>query len=205
MAGWLRASRDPAANVTGFTISGPELEGKRVQLMKDVVPGLSRLAVIWNPANPGNMDFYQQVRAAAVALGLSVEPVMEVRHPDDFNTAFTTIATSKAQAFVVIADRFLLAHRAQIAQFAATNRLPATYPYRSYVEAGGLMSYATSDIDQFHRTAVYVHRILNGAKPGELPVEEPTKFELVVNLKTAKALGLEVPAAILGRADEVIE
>ena len=204
-AGLVSSFARPGGNVTGFTVSGPELEGKRVQLLKDVFPLLSRFAVIWNPANPGAVEFYQQVRAAAATLALEVEPVVEVRHADDFNGAFSTIVAVKPQALVVIADRFLLAHRLQITEFAATNRLPAIYPFRTYADAGGLMSYAANDIDQFHRTAVYVHKILNGANPAELPVQEPTSFELIVNLKTAKTLGLEVPATILGRADEVIE
>jgi putative ABC transport system substrate-binding protein len=131
--------------------------------------------------------------------------VAEVRHPDDFKNAFPAIASAKPDALMVIADRFLLAHRMEIVGFAATNRLPAMYPYRGYVEAGGLLSYAPSDIDQFHRTAIYVDKILKGAKPADLPVEEPTRFELVINLKTAQALGLELPATMLGRADEVIE
>jgi putative tryptophan/tyrosine transport system substrate-binding protein len=131
--------------------------------------------------------------------------VVEVRHADDFKNAFSTVAGAKPDALLVIVDRFLFAHRMEILNFAATNRLPATYPYRGYVEAGGLMSYAPSDIDQFRRAAVYVDKILKGAKPAELPVEEPTRFELVINLKTAKALDLQVPGTILGSADEVIE
>jgi putative ABC transport system substrate-binding protein len=204
-AGLVASFTRPGGNVTGFTISGPELEGKRVQLLKDAVPQLSRVAVLWNSANPALFEFYQQTRAAAAALSLTLQPVVEVGHPDDFKNAFSTIASAKPDALMVIVDRFLLAHRMEIVNFAATDRLPATYPYRGYVEAGGLMSYAPSDIDQFRRTAIYVDKILKGAKPADLPVEEPTRFELVINLKTAKALGLEVPATILGRADEVIE
>ncbi|MET0631594.1 MAG: ABC transporter substrate-binding protein [Xanthobacteraceae bacterium] len=195
----------PGGNVTGFTISGPELEGKRVQLLKEAVGRLSRAAVAWNPSNPGLMDFYHQIRAAAAALNLTLQPVVEVRSTNDFADAFATIAGARPQALFVVADRFLLAHRTQIVDFAATNRLPTIYPYRSYVEAGGLMSYAPNDIDQFRRTASYVDKILKGAKPADLPVEEPTKFELVVNLKAAKALGLDLSAETLTRADEVIE
>ena len=164
----------PGGNVTGFTISGPELEGKRVQLLKEAVGRLSRAAVAWNPSNPGLMDFYHQIRAAAAALNLTLQPVVEVRSTNDFADAFATIAGARPQALFVVADRFLLAHRTQIVDFAATNRLPTMYPYRSYVEAGGLMSYAPNDVDQFRRTASYVDKILKGAKPADLPVEEPT-------------------------------
>jgi putative tryptophan/tyrosine transport system substrate-binding protein len=195
----------PGGNVTGFTISGPELEGKRVQLLKEALAGLSRVAMVWNPSNPGLMDFYQQTRAAAAALNLTLHPVVEVRTAKDFLGAFSTIASARPQAMFVVADRFLLAHRTEIVDFAATNRLPTMYPYRSYVEAGGLMSYAANDLEQFRRTAVYVDKILKGAKPGDLPVEEPTKFELVINLKTAKALGFDVPLHFQQLADEVIE
>jgi putative ABC transport system substrate-binding protein len=204
-AGLVASYSRPGGNVTGFTVLGPELEGKRVQLLQEVRPGLSRVAVIWNSANPAVMDFYQQSRAAAAAVGLTLQPVAEVRHADDLKDAFSTIASAQPQAMMVLADRFLLAHRVEIVNFAATNRLPAMYPYRGYADAGGLMSYATNDIDQYRRAAGYVDRILKGAKPADLPVEEPTKFVLVVNLKTAKALGLDLPPTLLALADEVIE
>jgi putative tryptophan/tyrosine transport system substrate-binding protein len=195
----------PGGNVTGFTISGPELEGKRLQILKDAIPALSRVAVLWNSANPGNSDFYQLVRAAAAALVLTLRPVVEIRRIDDFNDAFSTIAVAKPDAMIVLADRFLLAHRTEIVNFASTNRLPTIYAYREYVDAGGLMSYAPNDLEQFRRTAVYVDNILKGAKPAELPVQEPTKFELVINLKTARSLNLEIPRDLLLIADEVIE
>ena len=195
----------PGGNVTGFTISGPELEGKRIQFLKDAVPTLSRLGVLWNSSNRGNRDFYQLTKAAAAALGLAVEPVADVRGVDDLNGAFSTIGAAKPGAMIVLADRFLLAHRAEIVNFASTNKLPSVYAYRAYVDAGGLMSYAPNDLDQFRRTAIYVDHILKGAKPAELPVQEPTKFELVINLRTAKALGLNVPTSLLNTADEVIE
>jgi putative ABC transport system substrate-binding protein len=204
-AGLVASFSRPGGNVTGFTISGPELEGKRVQLLKEAVAGLSRAAMVWNSSNPGLIDFYHQTRAAAAALNLTLQPVVEVRSTNDFAGAFATIAGARPQAMFVVADRFLLAHRAQIVDFAATSRLPTMYPYRSYVEAGGLMSYAPNDLDQFRRTAIYVDKILKGAKPADLPVEEPTKFELVVNLKAAKALGLDLSAETLTRADEVLE
>ena len=195
----------PGGNVTGFTISGPEIEGRRVQLLKDTLPTLSRLAVLWNSANPGNIDFLQPTRTAAAALALTPEPVMDVHSVSDFNQAFSTIAASKPDAMIVLADRFLLAHREKIVNFASSSRLPAIYAYRTYVEAGGLMSYAPSDVDLFRRTAVYVDDILKGARPADLPVQEPTKFEFVINLKTAKTLGLNIPGTVLARADEFIE
>ena len=195
----------PGGNVTGFTISGAELEGRRVQLLKDTLPTLSRLAVVWNSTNPGNFDFLQLTRTAAAALALTPEPVTDVHRVSDFNQAFSTIAASKPDAMIVLADRFLLAHREEIVNFASRSRLPAIYAYRAYVEAGGLMSYSPSDVDQFRRTAVYVDDILKGAKPADLPVQEPIKFELVINLKTAKALGLTIAPTLFARADEVIE
>jgi putative ABC transport system substrate-binding protein len=196
----------PGGNVTGFTILGPDLEGKRLELLGETVSGLSRVAVLWNPTNPGlTAGYYQQMRAAATVLGVTVQVVAEVHRPDDLKNAFSAIASARPEAMFVLADRLLLAHRMQIVQFAATNRLPGMYPYREYVDVGGLMSYAPSNIDLFRRTAIYVDRILKGTKPADLPVEEPTKFELIINLKTAKELGLEVPPTLLARADEVIE
>jgi ABC-type uncharacterized transport system substrate-binding protein len=195
----------PSGNITGFTVSGPELEGKRVQLLKEVVSLLSRVAVVWNSANPAILDFYQQTRAAGAALGFAVEPDIELSHADDFQAAFATIAKAKPDAMIVLADRFLLAHCSEIVNFAAANRLPAVSPYRAYVDAGGFLSYAPNDLDQFRRTAIYVDKILKGAKPADLPVQEPINFELVINLKTAKALGIEVSSQLQQRADEVIE
>jgi putative tryptophan/tyrosine transport system substrate-binding protein len=204
-AGLVASLARPGGNVTGFTLSGAELEGKRVQLLKETVPGLSRLAVVWNPANPPSFEFYQFTKAAAAALGLTLQPIVEVRQIDDFKDAFSTIVSGKPDAMTVLPDRFLLAHRNEVVSFAANNQLPAVYPYRAYVVAGGLMSYAPNDIDQFRRTAVYVDKVLKGAKPADLPVQEPIKFELVINLRTARALALTVPEKLLVGADEVIE
>ena len=203
-AGLAASIARPAGNVTGFTITA-ELEGKRLEILKEAVPGLSRVAVLWNPANPVVREFYQQTRSAATALGVALQTVVEVRRVDDLKDAFSTIAKARPHAMMVLADRELLAHRMQIVNFAATSRLPGMYPYREYVDAGGLMSYAPSNIDLFLRTAIYVDKILKGTKPADLPVQEPTKFELVINLKTAKALGLDLPPKLLALADEVIE
>ena len=195
----------PGGNVTGFTILGPELEGKRLELLKQAIPGLSRLAVLWNPSNPGIVSYFETVKNAGRALQISLGPVVEVRRSDELDTAFTAIASARPHALVVIADRFLLSHRKQIVEFAAVKRLPTMYPYREYVDAGGLMSYAPSNIELFLGTAIYVDKILKGAKPGDLPIQEPTKFELVINLKTAKALGLDVPLHLQQLANEMIE
>ena len=204
-AGLVATYSRPGGNVTGFTILGPELEGKRVQLIKEAVPALSQIAVMWNLANPGIVDFLHQTRAAAAALNLTVKPVAEVAHADHLKDAFTAIAAAQTQGMVVIADRSLLAHRAEIVNFAAAERLPTIYPYRGYVDAGGFMSYAPIDVDQFRHAASAVDKILRGAKPGDLPVEEPIRFELVINLKTARSLGLEVSPFLQQRADALIE
>jgi ABC-type uncharacterized transport system substrate-binding protein len=203
-AGLVASYARPGGNVTGFTFTGPELEGKRLQILKEMVPGLSRVAVLWNPVSMG-VEFYRQTQAAATALSVTLQPVVEARRMDDFEHAFAMIGRARAQALIVLADRLLLSSRKQIVTFAASRRLPAMYPYREYVDAGGLSSYAPSNIDRFRRTAGYVDKILRGAKPADLPVEAPIKFELIVNLKTAKALGLTIPPSVLISADEVIE
>ena len=195
----------PGGNATGFTILDAELEAKRLQLFKDGVPALTRIAVLWNPNNPGTKFFLQATQAAANVSGLTLQPVVEVRETADFEPAFATISEARPDALIVLADRSMLAHRARIIAFAAEKGLPAMYPYREYVDAGGFMSYAPSNIDLFSGAAVYVDKILKGAKPADLPVQNPTKFELVINLKTAAALGLTVPPSLLARADEVIE
>jgi putative ABC transport system substrate-binding protein len=168
-----------------------------------LVPGLSRVIALWNPLSMGG-EFYRQTQVAATALNVTLQPV-EASRIDDLEQAFATIGRAGAHALIVLADSFLLSDRKQIVEFAASRRLPAMYPYREYVDAGGLSSYAPSKIDRLRRTAVYVDKILRGAKPTDLPVEAPTIFELVVNGKTAKELGLSVPATLLTRADEVIE
>jgi putative ABC transport system substrate-binding protein len=193
----------PGGNVTGFTILGPELEGKRLELFKRVVPRLSRVAVLWNPANPAIPYYYEATQVAGRALHVILEPVVEVRRAEELEKAFSTIANARPQALAVLADRFLLAHRKRIVEFAGARRLPGMYPYREYVDAGGLMSYAPSNIDLFRGAATYVDRILKGAKPGDLPVQEPTKFELVINRKTATALGLRIPQSLQVEAELV--
>ncbi len=204
-AGLVASLARPGGNVTGFTILGPELEGKRLELLKQAVPELSRVAVLWNPSNPAIVSYFETIKNAGRALRISLDPVAEVRRADELDNAFFAIASARPHALAVLADRFLLAHRKQIVEFAAAKRLPGMYPYREYVDAGGLMSYAPSNIELFRGAATYVDKILKGAKPGDLPVQEPTKFELIVNLKNAKVIGIDVPTSVLLRADEVIE
>jgi putative tryptophan/tyrosine transport system substrate-binding protein len=204
-AGLVASLARPRENVTGFTILGPELEAKRLELLKQIVPSLARVAILRNPSNPAVVSYFEATKSAAQTLQIALDPVAEVRQPDEFDVAFLSIARAHPHALAVLADRFLLAHRKRIVEFAATNKLPSMYPYREYVDAGGLISYAPSNIELFRGAATYVDKILKGAKPSDLPVQEPTKFEFVVNLKTAKALDLTIPPALLATADEVIE
>jgi putative ABC transport system substrate-binding protein len=204
-SGIVQSLARPGGNVTGFTILGPELEGKRMELLKGAIPRLSRVAVLWNPANPGIAFYREAIETAGRALRVAVGPVMEVRRVEDLEGAFATIAAARPDALAVLADRSLLSHRARIVEFAAAKRLPVMYPYGEYVDAGGLMSYAPNNAELFRGAATYVDKILKGAQPGNLPVQEPSKFELVINLKTAKALGLTIPQPLLQRADRLIE
>ena len=195
----------PGGHVTGGTIVGPQIEGKRLDLLKEAVPELSRVAVLWNPSYPASVSYFNTIENAGRTLRISLDPVAEVRRANELDNAFFAIASARPRALLVVADRFLLAHRKRIVEFAVAKRLPGMFPYREYVEAGGLMSYAPSNIELFRGAATYVDKILKGAKPGDLPVQEPTKLELIVNLKTSKAIGLTVPESFLLRADELIE
>jgi putative ABC transport system substrate-binding protein len=202
-SGLVASLAHPGGNVTGFTVLGPELEGKRLELLKRAVPSISRVAVLWNSANPAIQFYYQEAQVAARALRVTLEPVVEVRRAEDLDGGLARIAAARPQALIVLADRFLLAHRARIAEFATARRLPGMYPYRGYVDSGGLMSYAPSDIELFRGAAGYVDKILKGAKPGDLPVQEPPKFEFVVSLRTARILGLTIPPPMLAGAEVV--
>jgi putative ABC transport system substrate-binding protein len=204
-SGFVTSLARPGGNVTGFSIQAPELEGKRLELLKEVVPRLSRVAVLWNPANPFVPLVFEQTRLAASKLRLTLEPAVEVRRVEDLEGAFAKIARARPQALAVVVDRVLLANRTRIVGFAASRRLPAMYGFREYVDAGGLMSYAPSNIELFRGAATYVDKILKGAKPADLPVQQPTRFELVINMKTARALGLTFPQTVLIRADQVIQ
>jgi putative ABC transport system substrate-binding protein len=202
-SGLVASLAHPGGNVTGFTVLGPELEGKRLELLKQALPRISRVAVLWNPANPAIKFYFREAQAAARALRVTLEPVVEVRRAEDLEGGLARIASAGPQALMVLADRFLLAHRARIVEFATARRLPGMYAYRGYVDAGGLMSYAPSDIELFRGAAGYVDKILKGAKPGDLPVQEPPKFELVINLRAARGLGLTIPATLLAGAEVV--
>ena len=194
----------PGGNVTGLSTLTPELGRKRLQLLKEVVPGVSRVAVLWNAANPYAVLNMRETEAAARTLGVQVQS-LEVRGPDDFESALPAAIRGRAGALIVVDDPLTLTYRVRIVDFAARNRLPAMYGFREYAEAGGLMAFGASLADLGRRAATYVDKILKGAKPADLPVEQPTKFELVINLKTAKALGLTIPQSVLLRADQIIE
>jgi putative ABC transport system substrate-binding protein len=194
----------PGGNSTGLTSIAPDLEGKRLELLREVVPKLARVSFLMNPDNAFHVGSEKQARAAAQVLHVDVQ-FIGVRADADFDHAFDVIAKERPDAFIVLADRVFLHNRGRIVDFAARNRLPAVYPYRELVEAGGLMSFGPNYADMHRRAATYVDKILKGAKPGELPVEQPTKFELIINLKSAKAFRLTIPQSLLLRADEVIQ
>jgi ABC-type uncharacterized transport system substrate-binding protein len=202
--GLVRSLAHPGGNITGLTRMTRDLDGKRLELLKDIVPRLSRVAILLNPANPISALGGKEALAPAEALHLKLEPV-EVKAAEEFDAAFAAIARQRLSALFIIADQFLLAHRARIVDFATRRSLPAMYPYREFVDAGGLISYAANDPAMFRRAATYVDKILKGAKLGDLPVEQPTKFELVINLKTAKTLGLTIPQSLMVRANDVIQ
>jgi putative ABC transport system substrate-binding protein len=187
-----------------LTSIAPDLEGKRLELLLEVVPRLSHVSVLLNPSNAFHVASEKQVRAAAKVLRLDVQFVA-VRTAPEFDRAFQAIVSQRPEALIMLADRVFLHDRARIVEFAARNRLPAVYAYVELVEAGGLMSFGPNYADMHRRAAAYVDKILRGAKPSDLPIELPTKFELVVNKGTAKALGIAIPAAVLLRADKVIE
>jgi putative tryptophan/tyrosine transport system substrate-binding protein len=194
----------PGGNATGLTSITPELEGKRLELIRDMVPGVRRLALLWNPANAYQLRNEKEVQAAAAALALPVLS-LAVRNVEELDTAFAAILKEDANTMLVLADRVFLHNRDRIAAFAGENRLPMMSAYRELAEAGGLMSFGPSYAVMHKQAARYVDRILKGAKPAELPVEQPAKFEFVLNLKAAQALGLTIPPTLLARADEVIE
>jgi ABC-type uncharacterized transport system substrate-binding protein len=194
----------PGGNITGLTSISSEMEGKRLELLREVVPKVSHIAVLWNAASPIQVIEEGEVRAAAGVLGIKMLS-LGVRTREEIDDALATIIRERPDALLVLADRLFLHHRTRIMDFAAQERLPGVHAYRELVEAGGLMSYGPSYADMHRRAAAYVDKILKGAKPADLPVERPVKFELVVNLKAATELGLDVPPTLLGRADEVIE
>jgi putative ABC transport system substrate-binding protein len=192
----------PGGNVTGFALMSADLMGKRLELLTEVLPGLSRVAVLSQAINPGNTEYIGQAEIGGRALGLQVQ-VIAVHDPSDFERAFSEMRG--AGAVVQLDDVLFTSHRSQMVELAARNQLPVMYALRDFVDVGGLIAYGADLPDQYRRAATYVDKILKGAKPADLPVQQPVKFDLVINLKTAKELGLTVPPSVLARADEVIE
>ncbi len=191
-------------NITGCSSRAAELEAKRLQLLKDVVPGLSRVAILFNPTNHYMPLALQSARQGAQMLHVTLA-VYEVHDTTTLDAAFVILTKDRPDAFMVPADTFLVSQRSRITQFAIENKLPSIYSFREYLEAGGLIAYTPDYHDLFRRAARYVDKILKGTKPGELPIEQPTRFDLLINLKTARALGLTVSPRLLARADEVLE
>jgi putative tryptophan/tyrosine transport system substrate-binding protein len=203
--GFVASLARPGRNVTGLSNISPELSGKRLELLRQTVLGLSRVAALWNPDVRGAVFDYKETEGAARLMGLELQSV-EVSRAEDLDRAFSAVTKQRAQALVLPGVNPVgFMNRGKIATFAQRNRLPAMYPTREYVDAGGLMSYGPNLPDLFRHAAIYVDKILKGAKPADLPVEQPRKFELVINLKTAKALGLTIPQSLLQRADHVIQ
>ncbi|HEV8256344.1 MAG TPA: ABC transporter substrate-binding protein [Casimicrobiaceae bacterium] len=195
----------PGANVTGTTYApGSGIFAKQLQILKEAIPRASRVAILWNPADPGSALQKRAVDAAARSLGIRLQH-LEARGPEELNGAFAAMAREGAEALLLGGSSTFLVHRTRIAELAVKGRLPTMHNFREMVEAGGLMAYAINMTDFIGRSAMYVDKILKGAKPADLPVEQPTKFELVINLKTAKALRLTIPQSLLARADEVIQ
>jgi putative ABC transport system substrate-binding protein len=194
----------PGGNVTGLSTMAPEVAGKRLELLKEVFPGASRVAALWNTDTPSAAPVFKETKRAAKILGIEVQP-LEVAGSGDFDGAFEAAVRERVDALITIEDPLTFDHRERIVRFAADRHLPAVYGQREFVEAGGLMAYGVNFVDLMRRGASYVDNVLRGTDPRDLPIEQPTKFDLVINLKTAKTLGLTVPPSLLARADEVIE
>lgn len=195
----------PGGNVTGFALLVPEVSAKGLTLLQEAVPGLRRVAVIWNGANAANAIVWKEVEATARLASLALNSWDKFREPKDFEATFAAITRERPQGLLVLADAFFMLRRKQIVDFVLHEHLPAMFQFREFAQLGGLMSYGPDVQHMFRRGANYVDKILKGAKPADLPIEQPTKFELVINLKTAKALGLTIPQTLLATADEVIE
>ena len=194
----------PGGNVTGFVVLGPDLSGKRLQMLKEAVPKVSRVAILWDRSSSANVSHLKETEAAARVLGIELQS-LDVGAADGLENAFQAAAKGRAQALLVVATGFVNAHQARIADLAVKARLPAMYSNSQFPERGGLMSYAADNVEQFRGAATYVDRILKGAKPADLPVQQPTRFELIVNLDAARKIGLTVPAGVLLQANRVIE
>jgi putative ABC transport system substrate-binding protein len=194
----------PGGNVTGLSYFSEAISGKRLELLKELVPGLARVGVFRNPMTSAHRTLWKDTEVAAQRLGVALE-ALEVRGPEDFEAAFAAAKQRNAQALLTFDDALTFTYRSRITALAASSRLPAMYPFREFPDAGGLMSYGPSGVILIRRTAAFVDKILKGAKPADLPIEQPTKFELVINVKVAKELGLTVPPSLLTLADELIE
>jgi ABC-type uncharacterized transport system substrate-binding protein len=203
--GLVRSLARPGGNITGFTIStGTELYGKRIDLLREAIPRLGRVLVVWNPSNEGARTSLQAIEAATNAIGVQSQPIAAA-DIEQLERGLGDAARNPAAALLTVADAFLWSQRARIVSLAARHRLPGMYPEREFAIEGGLMAYGTSVPDNFRRATGHVDKILKGAKPADIPIEQPTTFELVINLKTAKALGLTLPPSLLLRADQVID
>lgn len=203
-AGLVTSLARPGGNITGFSMVIEGVMGKRLQFLKEVAPKTSLFGVIWNPSNPSHERQLREIEAAARSLGLQLHPV-EARNPADLDAAFTALIVARAGAVLAFGDGMMMKERTRIVEFARSRRLPGLFADREFADAGGLMVYGPNLASHFRRAAVYVDKILKGARPGDLPIEQPTKFELIINMKTARALGISVPESILIHADEVIE
>jgi len=202
-SGLVTSLAHPGGNVTGLSLMSAELGAKRLQLLKEAIPRVARVAVLWNPDTPFHTKAVEDLKAAAPSLAIELSFV-SARTPEEFGPAFSAMARAHAEALYVLGDAFFFSHRTTLLKLASKARLPTSYSERLFVDEGGLISYGSNRDDMYRRSAGYVDKILKGARPGDLPIEQPTKFELVVNLKTAKALGITIPQSILLRADEVI-
>ena len=203
-SGIIASSARPGGNVTGMSALASEMAGKRIELLKDVLPGALRVAVLWNPDNKSKVVEWKDMQTAAKAIGLTLIPV-EVRTAEQLEFAFGSILRERPDALITLTESLTLANCERIGHFALSSRLPMIAELREFAVAGGLASYGASRPDLWRRAAGYAHKIMRGVKPSDLPVEQPVKFEMVINLKAAKAMGLEVPPTLLSRADEVIE
>ena len=202
-AGFVASLARPGGNITGLSTLSPEVSGKRLELLKEIIPKLSRVAVFGSSNNPGNTQSLKEIEVAAGAFKLQLQ-FLNVLGPENIETVFQAASRGHADAVLVLAGPVVFSQRRQVADLAVKSRLPATYPRQEFVEAGGLVTYGVNITDLHRRAATYVDKILKGAKPADLPVEQPTKFELIVNLKAAKQIGLTIPPNVLARADKVI-
>ena len=202
-SGFVASLARPGGNITGLSALSPELSGKQLELLKEIIPRLSRVTVVGSSVHPGTAQSIKEMELAAVAFKVQLQHV-DVLEPKDIETAFGAASKGRADAVLVLTSVVTNSHRKQIVELAVKNRLPAIYYTAEWVETGGLMTYGASFTDLFRRAATYVDKILKGAKPADLPVEQPTKFELIINLKAARQIGLTIPPNVLARADKVI-